>query len=124
MTYTSPLTCCPLSTPRSFPNPSPPHPPPPFFVATDDGFMVGCAYVLKVLGQTKNFASLHWFDSVTRRYAEQQLKVKAEHDALSRRERKRQRETAKLTLNRLARFATEFETLYFSFDGALIFFRD
>jgi WASH complex subunit 7 len=31
---------------------------------SDDGFPLGLAYMLKILGQTEKFASLNWFDSM------------------------------------------------------------
>ena len=31
---------------------------------SDDGFPLGLAYMLKILGQTEKFASLNWFQSM------------------------------------------------------------
>ncbi len=33
-------------------------------LVSDDGFALGIAYLLKILGQDKKFAGLNWFDSM------------------------------------------------------------
>lgn len=87
---------------------------------TDDGFAMGLAFLLEVLDVVAPFKTLHWFESVDRRYREQEAKVNAE---ASKKRTKLERETANLTLNKLAVFRREFELLYFTFSGASIFFK-
>eukprot|EP01018_Ginkgo_biloba_P015628 Gb_36999 [translate_table: standard] len=41
-------------------------------VFTDDGFVLGIAYILKVLGQENHFDALHWFSSATQ-YVEKEI---------------------------------------------------
>ncbi|ESL08593.1 hypothetical protein TRSC58_03701 [Trypanosoma rangeli SC58] len=38
-------------------------------VFTDDGFALGCTFLLKLFGLSESFASLHWFESVGKHYA-------------------------------------------------------
>jgi len=35
---------------------------------SDDGFPLGCVFLLKILGVTENFMALNWFDSVQAKY--------------------------------------------------------
>jgi WASH complex subunit 7 len=80
----------------------------------------GVAYILKLLDQYKQFDSLHWFEEVFNRYAEEQKKV----DSQISKQKKEEQQTAILTIAKLKGYLTEFQLLQFSFDGARIFFKD
>lgn len=40
---------------------------------TDDGFVMGIAYILKLLDQYSEFDALHWFYSVNERYNKEKV---------------------------------------------------
>lgn len=42
---------------------------------TDDGLVLGLAYILKVLNQDKQFDSLHWFESATRHFSSERKRL-------------------------------------------------
>jgi len=86
---------------------------------TDDGFSMGIAYILKLLDQTKQFESLHWFEEVGHHYMEEQRKVDS-----SAGKTKEDRDTAALTKRKLWTHQKEFELLRFSMSGGSIFFRE
>ena len=48
---------------------------------TQDGFTLGCAFILKVLNLNEKFDSLHWFESVSQYYTREMLKVKTQMNA-------------------------------------------
>lgn len=39
---------------------------------SDDGFPLGCVFLLKILGVSDNFQGLNWFESVQEKYAQDQ----------------------------------------------------
>eukprot|EP00794_Sanderia_malayensis_P006146 gene6146-6852_t len=87
---------------------------------TDDGFVMGIAYILKLLDQYREFDALHWFPSVNEKYNKE--KRKTVEQAREGKDEKLQQAT-NLTLRRLHDYQTEFELLYFSLSSARIFFR-
>ncbi|XP_027049103.1 WASH complex subunit 4-like [Pocillopora damicornis] len=89
---------------------------------TDDGFVMGVAYILKLLDQYKEFDSLHWFQSVQEKYEKEKAEVKVSLSRGSARDEKLQ-QTMNLTLKRLNTYQQEFELVYFSLNSARIFFR-
>ncbi|XP_068718075.1 WASH complex subunit 4-like [Montipora capricornis] len=89
---------------------------------TDDGFVMGVAYILKLLDQYHEFDSLHWFQSVQDKYAKEKAEVVASLNRGTVRDEKLQ-QTMSLTLKRLNTYQQEFELVYFSLNSARIFFR-
>eukprot|EP01111_Echinosteliopsis_oligospora_P016308 TRINITY_DN6722_c0_g1_i1.p1 TRINITY_DN6722_c0_g1~~TRINITY_DN6722_c0_g1_i1.p1 ORF type:complete len:602 (+),score=102.79 TRINITY_DN6722_c0_g1_i1:173-1807(+) len=86
-------------------------------VFTDDGFAIGVAYILKLLDQNKDFDSLHWFESVTKRYEQEERETIEKN----RNKSKDDQQTVQLTLKKLRNQLMEFELLKYSFSGARIF---
>lgn len=89
---------------------------------TDDGFVMGVAYILKLLDQYQEFDSLHWFQSVQDKYAKEKAEVMASLNRGTVRDEKLQ-QTMNLTMKRLNTYQQEFELVYFSLNSARIFFR-
>eukprot|EP00808_Paulinella_micropora_P028631 g2536.t1 len=104
---------------------------------SDDGFALGLAYILKLLGQDEEFDGLHWFESVALHLEKklqeaEQLKAqtlkkkpakKTEDEAASS-QRFTSIEQALMTEKRLRATQMEFELLFYSFTGARICFRE
>jgi len=87
---------------------------------TDDGFVMGIAYILKLLDQYSEFDALHWFHSVNDKYnREKQSTVTKAREG---KDEKLQQAT-NVTLKRLNDFQREFELVFFSLSSARIFFR-
>lgn len=42
---------------------------------TDDGFVMGVAYILKLLDQYSEFDTLHWFQSVQEKYNKEKVNI-------------------------------------------------
>eukprot|EP01136_Pigoraptor_vietnamica_P005657 Opistho-1_new@37581 len=88
---------------------------------TDDGFAMGVAYILKLLDQSLQFDSLHWFQAVTDKY--EQEKAKLMESRKRGKDDEKLQQTIPLTLKRLETYQLEFELLHYSLSGARIFFR-
>jgi len=90
-------------------------------IFTDDGFAIGVAYILRLLDKHQDFESLHWFEAVKLRCHEEQKKLHAEKEKTKKKGRLEEQQHTQLTLKRLESLQTEFELLYYSFNGARIF---
>jgi len=93
------------------------------YMFTDDGFAIGVAYVLKLLDQNGDFDALHWFDSVSAYYREQNAKLDKEREMQAGNKRvKESYDSVVHMLKRTKTFFHEFQLLKFSFSSAKIFF--
>ncbi|WKX96668.1 hypothetical protein Q1695_012812 [Nippostrongylus brasiliensis] len=83
---------------------------------TDDGFIMGLAYILTVLNLWPQFTSLNWFRSVTK-------KCQVEHESLTE-EIKTTSDSRSVHLKaaRLQAYEREFKLLSFTFQSARVFF--
>ncbi|XP_065576943.1 WASH complex subunit 4-like isoform X2 [Artemia franciscana] len=94
---------------------------------TDDGFVMGLAYILTLLGQGTDFDSLHWFETVSHRYTEALVDVRHQQ-ALSGRSGKKctdgekLRQTLSLTIRRLDSYRQEYQLLQYSLVSARALF--
>ena len=119
---------------------------------SDDGFAVGIAYILSILDQTEHFDALHWFRTLTEKYDEDERELRAKNEAAEEKLKKKQAAAKKssgwfgsgskkeeesdddaddadddasalqLTTRRLMAHRREGEMLFFSLNGARIFF--
>nr|CAB3267668.1 WASH complex subunit 7 [Phallusia mammillata] len=91
---------------------------------TDDGFAIGLAYILKLVDQYSEFDSLHWFQSVRRKY---EADVKSQQQPAQKQgkgaEDEKLLQTKALALKRIGIYQREFDLLYYSLSSARIFFR-
>jgi WASH complex subunit 7 len=97
---------------------------------TEDGFALGVAFILKILGQNSSFDSLHWFESVEQLYNEEfnklQESMKKKNQKIEQKiqEKDDHDNYMKLTLNKVKTYLRENELLLFSFSASRIFFKD
>ncbi|CAF0996554.1 unnamed protein product, partial [Didymodactylos carnosus] len=87
---------------------------------TDDGFVMGVAYILKLLDQYRDFDSLHWFEAVRESFDNEK------NDVINK-SRNSTEENVKKALNasmkRIENDQLEFDLLNYSLRSARIFFR-
>ncbi|KAL3684666.1 hypothetical protein R1sor_002688 [Riccia sorocarpa] len=105
---------------------------------TDDGFALGLAYILKVLGQNTEFDSLHWFDSARNHYQAEKARIEDGLDmdgtgsgmnglqiwsqklaSISEEEA----HNMQLVMKRFSNYMVELELIFYTFSGARIFFQ-
>merc|ERR1719285_176453 len=87
---------------------------------TDDGFALGLAFMLKVLGQMDSFDAYHWWEEVDA----EMKKTKKDLDKVRHRRTSEEAETYTLSMKQLTTMKREWELLYFSFEASRVFFRD
>lgn len=105
-------------------------------IFTDDGFVLGAAYILKVLGQETEFDSLHWFSSATQYFKKKIFHLEGDTEAgqtrggLSGLNLWNQKATAisneetqnlKMDVKQLQRYLVELELIQFGFVCARTF---
>ncbi len=92
---------------------------------TDDGFALGLAYLLKVLDQNGKFDSLHWFQSMQAKYAEEAKKLQqaVEQNAVAKKNRDNDLQTIQLTQRRLESLQVESELLSYCFFSSRVLFK-
>lgn len=95
---------------------------------TDDGFVVGLAFLLKLLNQNSEFDSLQWFKAVRHKYSlelDQLVKTRDENNgnASSGSYDAKLQQTLALTEKRINVILHEFDLLYCSLNSANIFFQ-
>ena len=93
-------------------------------VFSEDGFALGLAFCLEVLGQWRQLDSLHWSDSLRDFLDQERRKVAAKSaEAASGGPADNEAATQALTLRRLEATVKEFQLLNFSLASARIFFQ-
>jgi WASH complex subunit 7 len=91
---------------------------------SDDGFSVGCAYILAILKQDRAFDSLHWWDSVATQHREELAAYKAEAASLGKAKADLDRkEELAFKARRIIAAQEEYDSLFFAFSGARLFFK-
>ncbi|CAH1392880.1 unnamed protein product [Nezara viridula] len=88
---------------------------------TDDGFVIGVAYLLSVFNLSEEFNSLHWFESVSEKYTADECNIlrsmeKQEKDDTT------NGNTLQLSIKRLQMYKQEFELLKCNLSSAMVFF--
>lgn len=94
---------------------------------TDDGFAIGIAYILAILKQGPQFESLHWFDTMYNKYGEEQKTTKAELSSVKNKRGRSDKDTIselEIRSGRIETMKKEFRLLFYSLDGAQVFFKD
>lgn len=100
---------------------------------TDDGFAMGLAYVLKLLNQTSEFNSLHWFKAVRQKYSRERSKLEKIHENSATDAHSSSRDsphidaklqqTLALSEKRINMILQEFDLLYCNLSSAKVFFQ-
>jgi WASH complex subunit 7 len=88
---------------------------------TDDGFILGIAYLLKVLKQENSFDSLHWFQSVIEKLENDGKKFNSQKTGKNSNDDLLQQN---MSLRKINTYKNEFELLYYTYNSAMIVFND
>ena len=107
---------------------------------TDDGFALGCVFLLSLFGVFESYESLHWFEAVTAHFRERQADMQAGIDERKKRELSKKKDKSKkndddfdeedddlktmqLTLTMVDSSLREYAALDNAFASSRVFFR-
>ena len=85
------------------------------------------SYILAILKQGPQFESLHWFDTMYNKYGEEQKTTKAELSSVKNKRGRSDKDTIselEIRSGRIETMKKEFRLLFYSLDGAQVFFKD
>ena len=101
---------------------------------TDDGFALGCAFLLRVLNLYQSFDSYHWWDEVQIHINKNRTDLQKEKQNYNKNSKKNSKnsyddddndiDTWNLSVKRCELLRTEWRLLFFSFQAARIFFTE
>ena len=97
---------------------------------SDDGFALGLAYLLKIMGQSDKFANLNWFQSMLNKlendYNQADIREKKQTDDTygNSYERDNMKLDAEMSKRRTTRLTREYEMLNFCFSASSILFKE
>ncbi len=90
---------------------------------SDDGFIIGICYLLKVFKINELFDSLNWFPSVIQYYKNQQMNYD-----LKKKEKKKMSSDMDIEFNiserKISTYSKQFEILYYSYTAASVLFNE
>lgn len=81
---------------------------------TDDGFPIGLAFIIELLGQDEQLNSLHWFRSISNYFADKRKSIERQRASRSKDDDNLQK-TLSLSESRLILFEREFQLLFFNY---------
>lgn len=92
------------------------------YTFTDDGFALGLAYIVDILHQQDKLNSLHWFQSVQKKFNTDRIKIKEQMSVADNYDNKL-RQALVLTEKKVALYEKEFKLLYYGYNSARLFFQ-
>ncbi|VDK43458.1 unnamed protein product [Anisakis simplex] len=89
---------------------------------TDDGFILGVAFILTLLNQLNDFSALNWFESIESKCLEEMKNTSTSKMSSTRLNTNTEPSTT-LRIAKLEQYQKEFRLLFYNFSSAKIFFR-
>jgi WASH complex subunit 7 len=90
---------------------------------TDDGFIMGITYLLKVFKQENNFESLHWFHSVIEKLENDEKQFNSSKAGVNKKYNDDIMQQ-NMSLRKINTYKNEFELLHYTYNSAVIVFND
>jgi WASH complex subunit 7 len=85
---------------------------------SDDGFIIGLTYIIKVFGLEQSFNSLHWFESAINKFKNEEISLSSKKTAKDVDLQKN------MSLKKAGEYKKEFELLMFTYNSSVILFND